>query len=171
MKTFLIMLAIFLLQMLLRRGKKTVQKQNELAKKIADQTRRNREMEIAGTVRQIRSAQLTSRTTPDDAEMNSAYLINNEEGYATSEDKNSESAYQNTTEDILTTSEHEAVSHFTRNVGFTDSERRNQNTEEAAYQSNVITPKKGNRLLSLTPDSYRQFIIAKEIFDKPKSMR
>jgi len=171
MKVFLIILAILFLRMLLARGKKSVQKQNDLAKKIADQARRNHQTEIADTVRLIKAPQLSSRTTTDDVEMNSAYVIDNDQGYAAAEVVQTESANQLASEDILTTSEHEAVSHFKSNVGFTDKERRDQNTEEAAYQLNVNTSKKGGRLISLTPDSYRKFIVAKEIFDKPRSMR
>ncbi|HET9137301.1 MAG TPA: hypothetical protein VFO76_11740 [Candidatus Kapabacteria bacterium] len=169
MKVFLIIVGILILRMLLSRGKKSMDKQNDLAKKMIEQARRKREAESAANVRTIKQ-QLSGRTTTDDHESNFAY-DNAAIGYATEEDSNSESAYQNTPEDILTSSEHQEVSHFKKNQGFTDSERQSQNVDEAAYQRGDSQEKKTNSLISLTPDSYRKFIIAKEIFDKPRSMR
>ena len=131
---------------------------DELRKKIADEVRKKRLAQVNENLRKFTAPSSkafteapVSRTTKDDTDFESPY--------ATSDDTVSQKA-------SLTSN---VVSQILNDSGVTDSGYKETSEERAAYDTQS---KPTFRLLpNLTKASYRQFIIAKEVFDKPKSMQ
>ncbi len=175
MKIYFIILAFFILRMILAQKKKGQQAQTEATrlKKAEERLRAQRASAPAPRLaaqREARPMTTITRTTSDDAVASAAYADNSGygEGYATQEDTNTESGYgaANRSEDELTASEHDAVSHFLKNTGLSDLDRKVEAKEEQEAYSKVAVKK-----AFVTKENFRQFIIAKEIFDKPKAMK
>ncbi len=70
-------------------------------------------------------------------------------------------------EDTLTESEHQEVSHFKRNIGMASSLGTESSEEKEAYDKDTVNLPK----LSLDNASIKQYIIASEILGKPKALR
>ena len=109
------------------------------------------------------------KAADDKIEYNLAYetVEDTTDSYATSDDTNPGSAYEQQSEDILTVSEHQQVSHFKRNQGLTAADHREADlaftTGANSMQANMQ-----NRMVA---KDLKKFVIIKEILDKPKALK
>ncbi len=140
-----------------------------LRQKLAEQARNKHLSEAAANVRSEQKIQRMKRTVANDQEYEVAYQQEESTAdiYATVDDSNAHDAYEQRSEDILSVSEHQAVSHFRKNVGLTAADHRASDIEfeQGSARARGIADSR------YTTDAFKKFIIAKEIFDKPKALK
>ncbi|HYM20345.1 MAG TPA: hypothetical protein VEW28_04995 [Candidatus Kapabacteria bacterium] len=129
---------------------------DELLKSLADQTRKKRLAEINENVRVY-------------SESSANKIKQNVPARTTRDDTNFESAYASASYDDAPASKPDAAANIINDAGVTSAGYKETTEERAAYDVPVAA--KIRLLPNLTSSTYRQFIIAKEVLDKPKSMQ
>jgi hypothetical protein len=131
-----------------------------LKKAIADQARKNRKRESDNNIR-IAAEAVRERT---DAASRARRITRGTEDFEAaykSDDYQDVQRKQPATPDY--------TDQFGSATGVTEGSYKETAEEREVYDAVAQVPK--NLLPAMTTETYRQFIIAKEIFDKPKSMR
>ncbi len=170
MKTFIIFAVIILIRIIAAAMKKKKPAIDEtLRQKMAEQARNKHLTEAKANVRSLQNLQNMKRTVPNDEEYEVAYQEkeNTTDIYRTDDDSNAHRAYEQRSEDVLTVSEHQEVSHFRKNVGLTAADHRASDIEFEQGSAQA----RGEADSRYTTDAFKKFIIAKEIFDKPKALK
>ena len=150
---YFLLVIFFILRALSKAAKKqqpSASEKEKLGKAAADQVRRKRLAEVTNNLRQYseasRPAEIVNRTTTDDTDFESPY-----------------------SQPVSAQTLAQADASSGINAGVTSPGYKETKEERAAYDTQT---KPTLRLLpNLTTASYRQFIIAKEVFDKPKALQ